>query len=345
MSLDEETVARIGALYTSSTEPWFLGFSGGKDSSAVVKLVFSALTQAKKLVKPVTIVYCDTGVEIPILRLVVEATLKGLKREAKEHNVPLIVKRATPPLADSFFVKVIGRGYPPPTNKFRWCTDRLRINPIQRILQDSNVKRSIVLLGVRQGESAERDRTIRRHTVSGTQFLYQKGHSNARIFSPILNYSTEDVWQTLATGDLPKSIDANKLAAIYRGILGECPLIRSPAAPPCGAGRFGCWTCTVVRKDQGTQNLINIGGYQELTPLLKFRDWLASMRDIPENRCQTRRNGADGLGPLTLTARRLILERLLRVQKLSPWQLIKDEEIRLIKALWHEDATSPRYVE
>ena len=132
--------------------------------------------------KPITVVYCDTGVEIPIIVQVVRETLQRLKREASRQSVPLRVEIASPRLQDRYFVKVIGRGYPPPTNKFRWCTDRLRINPVKRLLNDASSGPSVVLLGTRRGESAERDRTLERHSSQRHYFFRQESNSNVHNF-------------------------------------------------------------------------------------------------------------------------------------------------------------------
>src|SRR6266508_3667917 len=132
---NSRSIAVIQREYHRSSEPWVLGYSGGKDSSALLKLVFLALLGLRKCPKPVTIVYCDTGVEIPVVRNLVSATLGNLVTEAQEARLPIVTEIASPELTDRYFVKVIGRGYPPPSNKFRWCTDRLRINPVNKVLR------------------------------------------------------------------------------------------------------------------------------------------------------------------------------------------------------------------
>jgi DNA sulfur modification protein DndC len=112
----EETIHLIQKEYGKSQLPWFVGFSGGKDSSALVKLIFTALNNISNKYKPVTLVYIDTGVDIPIIQALVKETLDGIALEAQELNIPIQVKFAYPKLEDRYFVKVIGQGYPPPTN-------------------------------------------------------------------------------------------------------------------------------------------------------------------------------------------------------------------------------------
>lgn len=339
---NEETVRRIQREYLRSDEPWFLGYSGGKDSSALLTLVFVALMGLERRPKPVTVVYCDTGVDIPVVRRLVDATLGDVAAEAARVGVPLRVERAVPRPEDGYFVKVIGRGYPPPTNKFRWCTDRLRIDPVRRVFESVPDRRSVVLLGIRKGESPERDRTISRHGTDEEYYFRHAGRS--LVYAPIVDYSVSEVWDTLYFNVFPESLDADALWNLYQDAGGECPVVRDPKGAPCGNGRFGCWTCTVVRKDRAVRNLV-LEGHAELEPLREFRDWLAKMRDLPEHRCKVRRNGAPGPGPLTLSARRQILDRLLTAQWRSGLDLIADSELRLIEELWAADETSGTYAE
>ena len=158
-NLDERTIELIEKEYLINDLPWSLGYSGGKDSSALLKLTYNAVLNLKNRNKIITIVYCDTGVEIPILRDFVYKTFDKFKNEILENQLPFKVKIVEPKLENRFFSKLIGKGYPPPTNKFRWCTDRLRVMPIQQ-LQNNNKNENIVLVGIRQGESKERDKII-----------------------------------------------------------------------------------------------------------------------------------------------------------------------------------------
>lgn len=337
-----DTIRLIRSEYEQAEKCWCVGFSGGKDSSALLKLVFLAVEGARTRAVPIHVVYCDTGVEIPVVRDLVRATLGGIEREATDAHVPIRVHLAEPPLENTFFVKVIGRGYPPPTNKFRWCTDRLRIRPVQSALRALGATGSVVLLGVRRGESDQRDRTIRRWKSKRKYFLSQEGEDKATIFAPILDYGVKDVWLALRDLPRPKSVDGNKLAALYRDAGGECPIIRDPHGTPCGTGRFGCWTCTVVRRDRAVSGLVS-EGYERLRPLLGFRNWLSAIREDPRYRCRLRRNGTSGPGPFRLDARKRILQCLLLAQKASGHSLISKEEIDAIQKLWGEDRSCPRY--
>lgn len=333
----------IKKVYYQDDVPWYVGFSGGKDSSVLVKLIFNALKECSSLHKKVTILYCDTGVEIPTMRKLVIATLRRLRNDAHKLDLPIELKIARPRLADRYFVKVIGRGYPPPTNKFRWCTDRLRINPINAIINAQRTNK-IIALGVRLGESSERDKTIFRHSTENRYFLRQRGSSTSKIFSPIIDFSVKDVWSVLADLPFPEAIDAKRLAKIYKDAGSECPIIRDSKGTPCGQGRFGCWTCTVVRKDKSVTSLVE-EGYDNLAPLLSFRNWLMQIRDNKDYRASYRRNGVKGLGPITLKGRKAILKKLLKAQQESRYTLVGRAELETIKALWREDLGNSKYRE
>lgn len=333
--LDHRTIDNIQREYQKDKILWSLGFSGGKDSSALLRLVYLALENLKSKPKPVTIIYCDTGVEIPVIRSLVQETLDSLSKEASQHEIPLITKIVYPKLQDRYFVKVIGRGYPPPTYKFRWCTDVLRIKPIQSVLK--NVKgQSVLLLGIRKGESIERDRVLSNHGTMNQYYFRQSNNKRVIIYSPIVNYSVDDVWSTLIKNKRPLSIDSKRLQILYKTITSDKHADMYSSEVLAAKGRFGCWTCTVVRQDKAVKNLI-AGGHVDLEPLLEFRNWLSGIRNNPTYRCKERRNGAKGLGPFTIEAREEILNKLLKAQSRTKWKLIEEEETDYIKKQWELD--------
>lgn len=336
----KESVEEIKSLYANDPRPWTIGFSGGKDSSAVLKLVYMALrgTPRSRRNKEVTVLYCDTGVEIPIVQGLAISTLRAIDGEAKELGLPLRSKVVFPPVRDRYFVKVIGRGYPTPTNKFRWCTNRLRVNPVARHLKIASAgMQSLVLLGIRRGESTARNRSLARHqNTEDDKFFTQSGNSSVTIYSPIRNFDAQAVWFTLLLKAPPSAIDARKLTKIYRDANGECPLVRDKSSPACGTNRFGCWTCTVVRRDRAMEALVD-NGREELGALLDFRDWIASIRDLESYREQTRRNGSKGPGPFTLEARVEIFTRLMITEVSSGRELIENDQKCEIERLWRMD--------
>jgi len=331
-----ETIPRIIAAYKNDSEPWIVGYSGGKDSTAVVKLVFQSLLRIRDRRKPVTVVYCDTGVEIPMASALARKALNGLVREARAFDLPIHARVLSPPVEERFFVKVIGRGYPPPTDKFRWCTDRLRIDPVSRFLESEQLKSATVVLGVRESESSTRQLTLTENRTRDRFWKKQRGACNRRLFMPILDYSIGDVWLVNLLVDRPRTLRAKEVANLYAGASAECPTVRDVKGAPCGKARFGCWTCTVAKNGTTLRNLIAHGEHR-LEPLLQFRLWMESERNNPANRWPRRRNGRCGLGPMTLEWRRVALKELLKAQEQSGLSLVAEEEISAIHREWAAD--------
>jgi DNA sulfur modification protein DndC len=242
-----DTIPRIIAAYKSDSEPWIVGYSGGKDSTAVLKLMFQSLLRIRGKRKPVTVIYCDTGVEIPLASALARKALNGLVKEAEAFDLPITARILSPPIDERFFVKVIGRGYPPPTDKFRWCTDRLRIDPVSRFLESEQLSSATVVLGVRESESTTRNLTLAENRTRDRYWKIQRGVRNRRLFLPILDYSVHDVWLVNLLVDRPRTLRAKEVANLYAGASTECPTVRDVHGAPCGKARFGCWTCTVAK--------------------------------------------------------------------------------------------------
>jgi DNA sulfur modification protein DndC len=328
-----QAISRITTAYLSSAEPWVVGYSGGKDSTAVVKLIFQSLLRLRRARKPVTVIYCDTGVEIPVASALARRALTDLEIEAANLEVPISIKILTPPIRERFWVKAIGRGYPPPTDKFRWCTDRLRINPVTRFLESEDARAATVVLGVRESESATRSLTLSENRTNDRFWRIQRGQRERRLFMPILDYSISDVWHANLMLDLPRALRAEEVAKLYASASGECPTVRDVKGAPCGKARFGCWTCTVAKNGTTLRNLV-ASGYTNLEPLLEFRLWLERHRNDPRFRRTRRRNGAPGPGPMTLPWRRLALRKLLEAQERSELHLISRDELGAIESEW-----------
>ena len=180
-TLNLKSIEIIKKEYLKDKRPWALGFSGGKDSTALLILLFLALNDIDKKHKPLYVIYCDTGIMIPTINKYVRETLTDISIEAQNKNIPIITKIVTPQLEDRYFPKIIGRGYPPPTNKFRWCTDVLRINPIKKFLNNIQ-KQGVILLGIRKGESFERNKIILKYQTND-EYILNKQIIRKQLFS------------------------------------------------------------------------------------------------------------------------------------------------------------------
>lgn len=336
------------------TFPWIIGYSGGKDSTLVAHLVFEMLMQLppSRRTRQVHIIGNDTLVESPLVAKHLTESLTDIDHAAKAFALPITTCITYPDPDQSFWVNLIGRGYPSPNRMFRWCTDRMKIQPTSRYIrsQVSEAGQVILLLGVRRSESAQRRRSVERYDNGGERLNPHNDLKDCFVFRPIVELSTDDVWEFLASESPPWGGSHQKLIKLYRDASGgECPVVTGLSdAPSCGtnSSRFGCWTCTVVDKDRSLEGFVE-AGFAEFTPLLDFRDWLIKIRNDPTKRQARRRSGQftftkdGGLipGPFTLAARQEILDKLLDLQEQIGQSLISKQEVESIYAIWSKDLT------
>ena len=127
----EKLIAEIQELYCLDAIPWIVGFSGGKDSSTVLQLIWKAIAALppEKRTKTIHVISTDTLVENPIVSAWVRNSLERIKAASLEQGLPIEPHLLQPEIKDTFWVNLIGKGYPAPRNQFRWCTARLKINP------------------------------------------------------------------------------------------------------------------------------------------------------------------------------------------------------------------------
>jgi len=276
-------VDEVAELYRSDAIPWVIGYSGGKDSTAALQLVWFALAKlpVASRRKPVYVISTDTLVENPIVALWVANSLKKMTEEAKRQGLPLTAHRLTPPINNTFWVNLIGRGYPAPRHKFRWCTERLKIMPstnfIQSVVQQHG--EAILVLGSRKAESTARARVMSRFEKRRVRDHLSPNGSlpNSFVYTPLENWSNDDVWLFLMQMTNPWGYRNKDLLTMYQGASdgGECPLVVDTSTPSCGDSRFGCWVCTLVDKDKSMQAMIQNDTEKEwMLPLLELRNEL-----------------------------------------------------------------------
>jgi DNA sulfur modification protein DndC len=345
----------------TSQKPWIIGFSGGKDSTVLLTLVWIALQRIRQqmphpyqLRRKVYVVCNDTMVENPIISNYVEDVLAKISEEARNQDLPIFVQKTTPKLEETFWINVIGKGYPVPNNSFRWCTDKLKIRPTSNFLleQVDQMGEAIVLLGTRYDESATRERSIRKHEVTGKRLSKHQTSPNTYTYAPIKEMLLEEVWYIINAVPSPWGFDNSILFQIYADASAddyECPtVVVDKNYTSCGQSRFGCWTCTVVKNDKSMTSLVN-NGRNWMLPLLEFRNRLIENRNLSENRMDIRRNGQiavreDGTnnGTYTFEYRYEILKDLLivqkEIQKERPYvTLINNQELIAIQVIWNRD--------
>ena len=331
--------------------PWVVGYSGGKDSTLVAHLVFDMLMQIapSDRRRQVHIVSNDTLVESPLVVQHIEDSLRVLANGASAFGLPVVTTITRPAPDQSFWVNLIGRGYPSPNQSFRWCTDRMKIQPTSRYIktQVDAAGQVILLLGVRRSESAARSASVARYD-NGQRLNNHNDIPGCKVFRPIVDLSTDDVWEFLGEFDPPWGGTHLDLINLYRNATGgECPVVTQKSdAPSCGttSSRFGCWTCTVVQKDRSLEGFVE-SGFLEFGPLLDFRDWIASIRNDPTRRQARRRDGRITVtdsgkhipGPFTRETRLEILDKLRALEKKTGKALISDEETGLIYRIWTQE--------
>ncbi|MER2497056.1 DNA phosphorothioation system sulfurtransferase DndC [Vibrio neptunius] len=304
-------VADVQRVYCSDNRPWVIGYSGGKDSSAVMSLVYMALLGLEKEQrhKPVFVVSSDTLVETPVVVNHIKDSLEAIQKGAKRDDLPISCHKVVPESDQTFWSSLLGKGYPAPTRSFRWCTERMKIDPVSDFIKSkvSQFDEVIVVLGSRSQESASRAQVIAKHKIDGSRLARHTTLANAFIYTPIDTWAVDDVWKILRlcrleTKETPlgtrniwkddydlewenpwggKNLVLWNLYKDSSG-QGECPMVIDETTPSCGNSRFGCWTCTVVTKDRAMESLIQ-NGEEWMAPLLEFRNKLAMTTD-PANK-------------------------------------------------------------
>ncbi|BAZ41310.1 hypothetical protein NIES4101_72740 [Calothrix sp. NIES-4101] len=362
----------IQELYCLDAIPWIIGVSWGKDSSTILQLVWNAIAELppEQRTKTIHVITTDTQVENPIVAAWVRQSIQQLKTAAVHQGMPIEAHLLQPVVQDTFWVNLIGKGYPAPRNQFRWCTPRLKINPANQFIREI-VRASgetIIVLGTRKAESSKRAATMRKHQVRRVRERLSPNASlpNSLIYSPIEDWRNDEVWLYLMQWQNPWGGNNKDLFVMYRGatVDNECPLVIDTSTPSCGDSRFGCWVCTIVNQDKSMEAMIQNDEEKEwMQPLLDIRNEL-DMKDDREKRDFRRIWGDVQLfernknnkekettvepipGPYTKYWREYWLRKLLTAQttirctapeNMRDITLITAEELSEIRRIWLED--------
>lgn len=348
-------------VYLHDQRPWMIGYSGGKDSTLLCQLVFEMLEALpeEKRTKPVYIVTSDTMVENPIVRDYMHKMNKAINDASKDKKLNIQAHIIYPEIRNTFWCLVIGLGYPTPEPPgFRWCTERLKINPSNTFTYNTIKKDGeiVILLGVRKAESSARARSISSREIEGKLLTRHPQIQKAYVYSPLSEVQNEDVWTYLLrnNGLSAWNTDNHYLYNLYRGenlseedsVVGQ---VNKDNMKVTGNSRFGCWICTMVKEDKSLKNFIDHGA-KELIPLRDFRNWLVELRATPEARDIRRRNGSVylmpngeyGRGPFTMESRKEILRRLLKLEVETGFELITKVELKMIDKMWEDEGDLSR---
>ena len=345
----------ICQVYLSDDRPWILGFSGGKDSTCMIQLIWNALVALpkNKITKKIFIISSDTLVESPKIVETVTNSLDMMETAGRKIGLPISTNLVRPIVEETFWVCLLGKGYPAPSSTFRWCTDRLKISSANRFIEEKVSKHGEVVMGLgsRKDESSTRAQVLNTHRIKGTNLSRHSTLTSAFIYPPIRDFNTEDVWNYLLQNKNPWGGNNRDLLAMYQNANStECPLVVDTNTASCGNSRFGCWVCTVVTEDKSMTNMID-NGESWMEPLLELRQELKDTHD-PEIKKNVRdlkhRNGRivfwnDRVtrGPYTMEFCKSFLTKLLKAQnkirKTGPdpnIELITIDEIHEIQRIW-----------
>jgi len=340
-----ESLRAHGADY----DHWAVAYSGGKDSTALVTVVCHLVASGQvPRPKSLSSLYCDTRMELPPLRISADAILHGVRKQGHEGRVVL------PPMDDRFMVYVLGRGVPPPSNTFRWCTGQLKVEPMVeelRGLRDRAGGKLLMLTGVRLGESAARDARISlscsRDGAECGQGWFQEStpEAVADTLAPLLHWRVCHVWEWL-TRHAPSYgfPTAGVIADVYGGQNDMESLLVSGA-------RTGCVGCNLASRDTALDRVLALKQWAYLGPLKGLRPLYAELkkphRRLKKNGDEKRKDGSPAanqgrLGPLTFEARRWGLSRVEAIQ-----DEINAEARRLGRPEYHlvDDAERARILE
>jgi len=320
----ELTIASLQA-YGPLHDHWAVAWSGGKDSSATLTLLVWLL-ETGKVARPksLTIFYADTRMELPPLAIAAKHLIDDLADRGIE------VRIVCAPLDKRFFVYILGRGVPPPNNNtLRWCTRQIKVEPMQdavaAMLADTGGS-ALMITGVRQGESAIRDRRIEmscgKDGAECGQGWYQKAlpespqlRDRIATVAPLLHWRVCHVWEWLKHWAPQAQFGDWSTAAIADAYGGD-------EAEEINA-RTGCTGCPLAQEERALDTILLNERWSHLAPLKELKPLYRWLRE-PSNRL--RKAGAERLkdgsiaknpqrmGPLTFTARKEGLRRVIDIQ-------------------------------
>ncbi|MDG6935245.1 MAG: phosphoadenosine phosphosulfate reductase family protein [Nitrososphaerota archaeon] len=304
---------------------WVLTYSGGKDSTLTAILTLIFLENNRKINPNLKIVYSDTLLEIAPLRKAAADFLRKAEERINTLQLKGSVHIVRPQVADTFWVRMLGRGYPPPGPHFRWCTKKLKVLPVQRLLEQDPAEKTLILTGVRYSESQKRKERLVASCANGGEcgqdFWFMNGPKgrNQDYHAPIVEWRTCKVWDFLAFTAPQLGWPTENLFKLY----GFQDL------------RFGCWTCTLMKEDRTMQELAGRAGMEHLGELHNFRKRLIEL-GWDKKRRVSRPDGK--MGPMDMETRKTLLSELKSLQKNLRISLISSEELAAIGKEWSKDS-------
>ena len=359
----QESIDEIKRIYLTNEKPLYVAYSGGKDSTVALDIVAKALKQlsSKQRIKKVFVLFSDTLLEMPPVIEQIKSVISSFKSYCKKENLPIVFKQVEPELHNTFWSKLIGIGYTLPRRDYRWCTDRMKIMPMQKAVKEivDRYEGYIAVTGARKDESEDRKKRLEKNAIDGYLHLKEHSEPNCKLLAPIEDFSIKEVWDYIYT-KAEKWVKKESLGMIYSSAAGdgdECTTILEGGElgnkPGCSkSARFGCIICPLFEKDKTLNNLSDEHRY--LSIVEEFRNWLVQFRDghwdkrdvynhrdfreIEYNK-DNHRKGMLSPGGYTLEFRIEILKRLLKTQDevraVKPdFQIISKKELEFIQDRW-----------
>jgi DNA sulfur modification protein DndC len=244
----QDIKSSLQQLYLEDQRPWLVGFSGDVGPSSARpgpkalrpynNAVMSIPAEQRK--KPISILCTDTRVEIPAIAEMIAGTLRRCRKCSEQNSLNIDANPVAPGFSpapnvfgnricegwrlgepkgaglkpgatknESFWVNIIGRGYPPPNRTFRWCTQRMKIDPVNALVKQrvgircsgdlrspTGGRRPPLQTGARRAESSTRAQTMAaRQTRNGLN--RHPDLPRVWVSNPIEFLSTEEVWAYL----------------------------------------------------------------------------------------------------------------------------------------------------
>jgi DNA sulfur modification protein DndC len=273
--------------------------------------------------KELYIISADTLMEIPYFHNYFQDVQKRIQKYIAGTNLNASVVTVAPEHRDSFWVSVLGKGYPAAHMGFRWCTGKLKIKPIEKFVKKITVGQDhMTFIGVRRAESPLRAK------------IYTRKDYRPGKYAPILDWTAHDVWEYLLTEPCPWG-DHRRLIEVYRYSSDEC-LYGEKQGVCVGNARYGCWACPLQSSTQLDMIALNTGD-PRYKLLKEYKEILVGMANRHAYRSRIRRNGQPGTGPFLVKIRQRLFAALKDLEQATGWSLITAAEEEFIHVHWQTD--------
>lgn len=350
--------------YLKDERPLCVAYSGGKDSTALVFLVLEILLELKNknlLYKKTHIINSNTLAELPPLLEHLELSLNKIREFSNIYNLDIEVHEVTPLDKHTLNVQLLGVGMPPPSLKFRWCTTKLKVSPIENQLKKlfSNGK-FISIVGSKRDESNDRKKRIIKQSKINSHLKINDRFPNADNLYPLEFWNTKNIWEYIFTQN-KNIINIDFLWELYSDASNkdakECSFVGAGGKHidegkiGCGQSRFGCWQCYVVRDNDKSLDGLLKSGYKNIELYKEYREFYwnktqtgwENTRDIYSHRTQFQeffdekykdRIGMTKAKGIKLSLRKIFFKKLLELNSKLSHNIITTKEIDLIQERW-----------